>query len=207
MVIHTPREFTTKKEDPEMSTLSSNTDTTALQQLLVRVLQRDALPTLTFTDPWGTAVAVGEKKIETRSWSAPRKYWYDPVAIHISGTLPLEAKMLCDESPFHEMLRGAGYSWDVRERFMWKLPLRQIIAITWLDTVERITAGFQVDQKERLFGNYMPGRYAWRFGAVYRLKQPVFAVGRLGIWQWTPPDSLWDEMQTSLDALRKGVQE
>ncbi len=188
---------------PATMQVHKNTDATALLQLLVKVLQRDTLTTLTFTDPWGTAVAVREMKIETRSWPAPEKYWQDPIAIHISGTLTPEAKMLCDESPFQEMLQKAGCSENVRRHFNWNLPLRQVIAIAWLDTVERITPDFQVDRQERCFGKYAPGRYAWKFGAVYRLKQPIFATGRLGLWQWTPPDTFWNEIQTSLDTLRK----
>lgn len=194
-----------------MSTTSSTllpsleTDTIALSQLLVKVLQRDTIPSLTFTDPWGTAVAVEAKKKETRSWPAPREYWRCPLAIHISGTLTPQAKMICDEAPFREVLEKAGYSWDLRQRFIWNLPLKHIIAIVWLEDVEHIWPDYQVDQQERYFGNYQPGRYAWNFGAVHRLKQPVVAVGRLGLWQWTPPESFWTEIQGQLDQLRGTV--
>jgi hypothetical protein len=177
-------------------------NSTALKQLLVNVLQRDTLTMLSFTDPWGSAVAVGAKKIETRSWAAPRRYWRCPVGIHVSGTLPQEAKMLCDEAPFRQVLEAAGYSWDLRQRFIWNLPLKHVIAIAWLEEVVPITSDFQVDQRERIFGNYAVSRYAWKFGAIYRLKQSVQATGRLGLWPWTPPESLWDEVQATLDTLR-----
>jgi len=177
-------------------------DTTALMQLLTSVLQHDTVTALSFTDPWGTAVAIGAKKMETRSWPAPRKYWRGPLALHISGTLTAEAKWVCERSPFREVLHAAGYASDMRRRFMWELPLKQVIAIAWLEEAERISADFHVDEQERSFGNYLPGRYAWKFGAVYRLKQPVLAVGRLGLWQWTPAVSVWDEIQQMLDGLR-----
>lgn len=183
---------------------SSEADTTALSQLLVKVLQGDTVNSLTLTDPWGTAVALGAKKKETRSWSAPRRYWSKPLAIHISGTLTPEAKMVCHEEPFQAVLEKAGYAKNLCQRFPWSLPLKQVVAVTWLEHVERIERGYSVNPQERSFGNYQLGRYAWNFGSVYRLKQPIVALGHLGIWQWTPPETFWIEVQEALDALREG---
>ncbi len=174
---------------------TSEANSSALELLFVKLLQRDTVTTLSFTDPWGTAVAVEAKKKETRSWSAPTKYWGYPMAIHVSGTLTQEAKMICDEAPFREVLEKAGYSRDLRRRFAWNLPLKHIIAIAWLEKVERIELDYPMDEYERFFGNYQPGRYAWNFGAVYRLKQPIVATGHLGLWQWIPPESFWTEIR------------
>jgi hypothetical protein len=179
-------------------------DAAALIQLLVKVLQRDTVTALTFTDPWGSAVAIREKRIETRSWPAPERYWGQPIAIHISSTLTAEAKAICEEEPFQHVLQSAGYTWTPRRGFEWDLPLRQVIAVAWLERVQLITPRCLVDKRERIFGNYAPGRYAWKFGAVYRLKQPIIASGRLGIWQWTPPATFWDEIQEQLDSLPQG---
>jgi hypothetical protein len=183
---------------------TSPSDTSALRQLLVKLLQSDTVTSLSFTDPWGTAVAVGAKKVETRSWAAPERHWEHPIAIHVSGTLTAQAKAVCEEEPFYRVLESAGYSWTTRRGFGWDLPLKRIIAVAWLERVQRITSTCMVDEYERIFGNYTPGRYAWKFAAVYRLKQPVEATGRLGLWQWTPPVAFWDEIQEQLDVLPQG---
>jgi hypothetical protein len=179
-------------------------DSGALKALFVKVLQYDSLPSLSFTDPWGTAVALGAKRNETRSWPAATRYWKGPLAIHIASTVTPEAKALCGQEPFCRVLEAAGYSWTPRSGFKWNLPLKQVIALAWLEYVEPITPSYCVDPQERLFGNYAAGRYAWKFGAVYRLKQPIVATGRLGVWQWTPSDSFWTEIQGQLDLLQGG---
>jgi activating signal cointegrator 1 len=180
------------------------TQSAALRQVLVKLLQSDTVTTLSLHDPWGSALAVGAKSVETRSWPAPERYWEQAIAIHVSGTLTAQAKAVCEEEPFSRVLQSAGYSWTPRQGFGWNLPLKHVIAIAWLERVQRITSTCLVDEHERIFGNYTPGRYAWKFGAVYRLKQPIEATGRLGLWQWTPPVAFWDEIQEQLDALPQG---
>lgn len=184
---------------------STHKETMALKQLLIKVLQADTVTTLSFTDPWGSALAVGEKRVETRSWPAPARYWNHPIAIHIASTLTAEAKAACEEEHFQHVLQAAGYTRTSRRGFQWNLPLRCVIAIAWLERVQRVVSVCPVNEHERLFGNYTPGRYAWRFGAVYRLKEPVVATGRLGLWQWTPPPTFWAEIQGELDQLRGEV--
>ena len=40
---------------------------------------------ITLTQPWATLVAIGAKRIETRSW---RTFYRGPLAIHAGKTLP-----------------------------------------------------------------------------------------------------------------------
>jgi len=49
---------------------------------------------------------IGAKRLETRSW--PTNY-RGPLAIHATKTLPVIAKTLCRDDPFHEVLIDAGY--------------------------------------------------------------------------------------------------
>lgn len=37
------------------------------------------------------------------------------------------------------------------------------------------------------FGDYTPGRWAWKIEDVELLPEPVPARGALGLWAWTPP--------------------
>ena len=38
---------------------------------------------------------------------------------------------------------------------------------------------------ELVFGDYSPGRWAWRIGNVEALPEPVPVRGWQGIWEWT----------------------
>lgn len=178
-------------------------DESSMAALLTAVLQRDSLKSLTMTNPWGTLVALGAKTIETRSWPTPHR---GPLAIHVAKTLPPEAAACCNEPLFRQVLEAGGYHQrpGAREN-VWGLPLGQVVAIAWLDEVERITTFHQVEEPERSFGLFMPGRYAWRFSQVYRLATPLAAHGALGVWEWLPPARFWEEIQAEQERARKAV--
>ncbi len=159
-------------------------------RLFTALLQRDTVKTLSFTDPWGTLVALGAKRIETRSWTT---MWRGPVAIHIARRLPDDLETLCQQPHFHEVL-ATDYSHDNQ----WHFPTGHIIAIVHLDEVQR-TEHVQPTEQERAFGNFAAGRYAWQFGTVYHLPQPVPARGSLGLWDWQPPLAFWERIQQAHD--------
>lgn len=172
---------------------------------LSTLLQRDTVRCLTMTDPWGTLVALGAKKIDTRSWPTPHR---GSLAIHIAKTLPPEAAARCQEPLFRQALEAGGYrlSPDARGQNQWGLPLGHIAAVVWLDEVTRITPAFGVEEPERSFGLFAPGRYAWIFSEVYRLAAPIPARGSLGVWEWHPPASFWREIQAAYDRRREKAQ-
>jgi len=60
---------------------------------------------LTLTQPWATLVAIGAKKIETRSWSTPYR---GPLAIHAAKRIPKEHGTLWLDEPFLGVLHSAG---------------------------------------------------------------------------------------------------
>ncbi len=172
--------------------------------LLTALLQRDTLYCLTMTDSWGSLVASGAKRIETRSWGTS---YQGLLVIHIAKTLPPEAEALCALEPFRQALTAAGFTrTDERRRNVWGLPLGQVVAVVWLDTVEQIGPGFPVEEPERTFGNYRLGRFAWRFSSMYRLAVTLPACGSLGLWEWQPPASFWSEVQTAFDRVRGEAQ-
>lgn len=51
--------------------------------------------------PWATLIAIGEKKIETRSWNPYYRGW---MAIHAAKTKKALPK--CQEEPFKSSLEG-----------------------------------------------------------------------------------------------------
>jgi hypothetical protein len=172
--------------------------------LFSAILQRDALKTLTMTDPWATLVALGSKRIETRSWATPYR---GALAIHVAKSLPMYAEGFCEEPVVQHLLDAAGYTLHANARNNPRgLPLGCIVALVWLDDVQRIAPDFPADSVERAFGNFAPGRYAWTFSQCYRLTEPLPARGALGIWDWQPPAHFWQEIQAAHDRLREEVQ-
>jgi activating signal cointegrator 1 len=73
---------------------------------------------LSFTQPWATLVAIGAKKIETRSWDTRYR---GPLAIHSSPRWQ-SGLDIWSEHPFHTVLLR-----NVFEK--WNLPLGTVLVI------------------------------------------------------------------------------
>jgi hypothetical protein len=113
---------------------------------------------------------------------------------------PTWAEEICEKEPFRSALSAAGYHrQSEKKRNPRSLPTGQIVAVGLLEEVERITRSFPVAFPESAFGDYTPGRYAWRFSTIYRLTTPIAANGARGLWDWLPPASFWDEIQGQLE--------
>lgn len=136
---------------------------------------------ITLTQPWATLVAVGAKKIETRSWTTTYR---GELAIHAAkgiGRESLDAMML---PPFKDALRKAGYM------FLADLPRASVIAtVTLVDVVpcDKYLRVSGISHDEQAFGDFGQGRYAWFMQDVKRVEPPVPAVGHLSLWEWYPP--------------------
>jgi len=158
---------------------------------------------LSLTQPWATLVAIGQKKIETRSWGTKYR---GLIAIHASKGFPASARVLCSPhisgaaNPFYKPLFDAGYP------FTTYLPLGAIIAVaTVLDVGQiyrlheetRITGQeFTVQGDELAFGDYTPGRYGWVLTNVHALKEPVPCRGALSLWP--VPTDVWQRVAAQL---------
>jgi hypothetical protein len=137
-------------------------------------LGRTNMKTITLTQPWAALVAVGAKKIETRSWNTSYR---GPLAIHAAKSFPKRARELCLQEPFMSALSPLRVPVDPSEY------LGKIVAITSLVNVFRVE-DVDVSEPERSFGDYSPGRFAWLLGPVRALPEPVPAKGALGLWDW-----------------------
>lgn len=145
---------------------------------------------ISLTQPWASLVAVGEKKIETRSWRTPYR---GTLAIHAAKGFPRSARLLAEESPFANSLAAHALYGHM-------LPLGQIIAVCDLGDVLFIHQGRYLvepdftdverhvvippDEPEKSFGDYSPGRYMWLLENVRMLKTPIPARGALGLWNY-----------------------
>jgi activating signal cointegrator 1 len=164
---------------------------------------------ITITQPWATLVAIGAKRIETRSWSTNYR---GPLAIHAAGYRKGGAKAhkaLCGTEPFCSVLNAACKAhYDALDKSRGVLramaessfmPMGAIVAMCELvDCIPtnlwgQITHGTQIWQvppgnmsREYSFGDYTPGRYAWLLDNIKPLPKPIPCKGALSLWEWQP---------------------
>jgi hypothetical protein len=148
---------------------------------------------LTLNQPW--ASLIGIKEIETRSWRPSNHVIGQRIAIHASkgfGEITEEEFCeLCISEPFRSALiniwQEGFIPTQANDLHPCDLPRGTIIALATLrgvwSTNNRNHVARLSDQ-ERSFGNYQPGRWMWVFTNIYRLKKPIPAQGRLGLWTW-----------------------
>lgn len=163
---------------------------------------------ITIWQPWASLLACGAKKYETRGWATRYR---GPIAIHAAKRPfnPLDFAVF--DTPFaqaaQEAFKAAGLS-------MHRLPFGAVIATaelvncwhivnnpgTDIDVARHIPIGaesmtndkhapdfhdyFVPSEKEMLFGDWTPGRYAWEIKNIQLLSKPVPAKGMQGLWNW-----------------------
>lgn len=166
---------------------------------------------ITLTQPWATLVAVGAKRIETRSWGTAYR---GPLAIHAAKGANREAREFARAEPALSILQRHGYNtWEQLPRgvFVARCELIDVVPIVShrddASTERYITideddlvrvwhpggelAGAQVHvgesdpwatEQEFAFGDYTPGRYGWLLDNV-RHMSPIDCRGALGLWR------------------------
>lgn len=164
---------------------------------------------LSLHQPWASLVAVGAKRVETRSWSTPYR---GLLAIHATKLFPwygLETLMEGYLSESGEVV-SSGRDREVgrlmREaigphyRYPKFLPLGAIVAVAelirivptehfvWTDgpllrEFPTPTAQYLAGPRERAFGDFTPGRYGWVLSDVQALTEPIPCRGAQGLWR------------------------
>ena len=132
---------------------------------------------LTLTQPWASLVALGYKRVETRSW---RTQYRGPIAIHAAKGFPTEARR------FAEVERAIG-------RVPARIPRGAVVCIIDLvDCQPAEEVALRISGLERHLGDYAPSRWAWLFDPVSlrSLPNPIPARGALSLWEWEAPFSL-----------------
>ncbi len=182
---------------------------------------------LTLWQPWASAVAVGAKRIETRSWSTEYR---GPLAIHAAQTLRGIHELQANSRgvggvimpPSWRAALTPAFPWISDDRPPWiedlnELPRGCMVAIAELvdvvplddpavqdlaDAVRRHFADLDAGHWcENDLGNFIgPDRYAWLLDNVQRLVPHIPAVGRQGLWSWPAPGAV-----AELHARRRGV--
>lgn len=149
---------------------------------------------LTLTQPWATLVAIGAKRIETRSWKTSFR---GQIAIHAAKGFPGSAKDLCMSRVFCSALGWPEcptiltQEWlDDNGRRIKALPLGCVLATATIvncietEMIRRYVQPFS--EIEEAFGNYAPGRFGFLLEDVIQFATPVPAKGALSLWEWNP---------------------
>ena len=131
---------------------------------------------LTLTQPWATLVAIGAKTMETRSWET---MYRGPLLIHAAKGYPRDAKDFASASGVVAVTTMNPLEY----------PTGAILAKCELVRCIRTTEEFECslakdNEQEWMFGNFEPGRFAWKLQNIRKLAHPIPAKGALGLWNW-----------------------
>jgi hypothetical protein len=139
---------------------------------------------LSLHQPWATLVAIGAKRIETRSWNTGYR---GQLAIHASKDLPRYAR---EFAMYDDECRAALEASGITHYSM--LPKGCIVAVCKLVQVlpayqcKEVLGPEWWSDTERHFGDYSAGRYGFLLADVRRLIEPIPVRGALGLWDWHP---------------------
>lgn len=134
---------------------------------------------LSLTQPWATLVAIGAKRIETRSWGTGHR---GPLAIHAAKGFGQKEQSLCFEEPFRWVLKNF-FGPDFAPG---NLPTGAVVGLTEVIGCKKMTSEWieTIGDPERAFGLYEPGRSGWLLGPATWLPEPIPVKGALGLWEF-----------------------
>lgn len=124
---------------------------------------------LSLWQPWATLVAIGAKQWETRGWSTSYR---GPLLICAAKRpMDLATRGIVKLSPFRDVLADVV------------LPFGAALCVVNLRDVEPAEdVAPRLSWNEFHFGNYAPGRFAWRLDCLRPLPEPIPIVGRQGLF-------------------------
>jgi hypothetical protein len=129
---------------------------------------------LSILQPWASLVVHGFKSIETRSWPTRHR---GPLAIHAAGWFRKSQRECYRQQPYRDCLAAAGI------RRMGDFPFGSIIG--FVDVIDCVLASElfeEIDDRERHFGDFGAGMYAWLFADSRPLTAPIPCLGKRSLF-------------------------
>lgn len=150
--------------------------------------------------PWASAIALGSKRVETRSWGTKYR---GRLAIHAAKRLHVN-ELIHLHSCWNWVgaMAGIGWGWGNDQRVPYDLPLGSVVAVCelvdcrptdsfTLGEIEQPRTGPKGDGyqwTERQMGNFGLGRFGWVLDNIRPLCEPVPFKGMQGFFN--VPDEL-----------------
>lgn len=138
------------------------------------------MKTISLHQPWASAIALGLKRNETRSW--PTNY-RGPLAIHAAKKQTANLDLTFFELR-HTFSRFRHTFDDAKLPTFQSLPFGCIVATC--DLIDCVTSDLFGDLSTLEFhlGNYAPRRFVWKLDNICRLVTPIPCKGRQGFFNW-----------------------
>lgn len=160
---------------------------------------------LSLHQPWASLLVHGQKQVETRGWPTNHR---GQLLIHAAKKWGPDLGYICaDPLWFRPALRAIGteLSQDEAEcERAWGMPLGAIVGR--VDVVDCfavaevrdslrdnaiVTTGdgwrhIDINMRERAFGDYSSGRFAWLCRNAVAFPEPIPCRGRQGLWDVDP---------------------
>lgn len=149
--------------------------------------------------PWASLIALGVKRVETRSWATSYR---GLVAVHAAKRWTKAEREACDgiEAELQALARcaerppGLGAGVVFVAELAAAPPLGAVVAVAKLAACEQMTTAliaFARDKnpEELVVGNWQPGRWAWVLEDVRPLVKPMPLRGRQGLWELSDDES------------------
>lgn len=148
----------------------------------------DSIKAITLWQPYASAIAWGFKRYETRGWPTSHR---GPIAIHAAmkcdRTIGHMVSDVCTLVPeFRDAMRG-----NKRNPYS-NMDFGAVVAIAEITDcmlTDALIYNEAIGATEKAFGDYSPGRYAWRLENIRAIK-PIPVSGAQGFWQWVMPDKV-----------------
>jgi hypothetical protein len=131
---------------------------------------------LSVWQPWASLIAIGAKRIETRGWSTAYR---GPLAIHAAKRMTVGNSDFALSNLCQPVWHAAGLTWP--------FPLGAIVAVARLAICVPVEAVGELAPRERTFGDYRPGRFAFVLTDIRRIEPAIPWRGAKGLFDM--PDS------------------
>ena len=126
---------------------------------------------LSMQEPYATLIALGHKKIETRSWKTTYR---GEILIHASVSKKFLKSITNPE--VLDLIKDIDLNYGM---IICEAKLIDCVEMT-KDYLEQI----KKDKKENLLGIYEEGRYAWLLDEIKPLETKIPIKGKLGLWEY-----------------------
>lgn len=137
------------------------------------------IPALTLWQPYACLIEIGAKPYETRSKPAPQRLIGKRIATHAAARKMRHSDV--DEDTWEAMMDAFG-----RCNIMHSMPLGVVVCTAVLTSVHSVE-----DVPVDYFGDYTPGRFAWKLDDVFPITPHISAKGqRLWGWPWQVPNGV-----------------